>query len=211
MFQEATIPERSTAIYVAPFNITVTIPSKVKFLFGNQQADWKRLLVTSVVATHIRGTSEIDSGLLNGLTNLFDKVSSIRAWRGIDDVPSPLYLMQSFRMTDCGDPRDKFYAPLCLAPDDIRHKNSLDYSSKTDSELYTDVVRYHFAQDAPNLNFLGYVMHWEGSNVLKTSEGIASTLPSLVPNFSHKLNIWPIPKSSHISLDLESRCLAAFD
>ena len=114
-------------------------------------------------------------------------------------------------MTDCSDLRDKVYAPLCLAPDGIRNEIQPDYVFKTTSEVYTDVVRYHLARATSNLDFLGYVMHQEGSNVIETSEGVASALPSWVPNFSRKLTIWPISKTLHIPIDLESRCLAVFD
>ena len=184
VFQEATIPEKFRAFYVIPLNTTATIPSKVKFLLGDQQTDWQRLHTSLVsVADHISRMPEIDSNLFQGKRAAYARVQAIRSWRIIEDVPSPLEIMQCFRLTDCYDPRDKVYAPLCLAQEDIRHEISPDYKHKTASELYTDIVRYHLAQDASNLDFLGYVMHQEGSSVLQTPGGVVSTVPSWVPNF----------------------------
>ena len=203
VLQEATIPEKFKTFYVRPF--TPTISSKVKFLFGDQQTDWSTLNLASFIAGHILRMPEIDADIPLGKRSGFIHMSSIRSRRLIEDVSSPLDIMQSFRMTDCFDPRDKIYAPLCLAPDDIRRKITPDYKNKTASELYTDVVRYHLALDAPNLDFLGYIIHQERSSVLRSSSGVLLTLPSWVPNFSHKLSIFPIPKILHIPGDVESR------
>ena len=206
-------PGRSAGIYLVPFNLTVRTPNKVKFLFGDQQTDWARLSLANHVANHITRTPEIkiNSSLLNGTTGFVKRMRTIRTSRSIDVLPSPLDLMHSFRLTNCSDPRDKVYAPLCLTPDDIRHKIPPDYVVKTASEVFSDVVRYHLARDASNLDFLGYVMHQERSSVLGISEGVVSALPSWVPNFSHKLNIGPISKTLHLPINLESRGLAAFD
>ena len=99
------------------------------------------------------------------------------------------------------DPRDKTYAPLCLAPDDVRHCIKPDYASKTVLNVYTDAVRYYLGQSGYDLNFLGHAMYQEETQEVETPQGVKSVLPSWVLKFSASLDIVPIPKILHVPED----------
>jgi hypothetical protein len=109
-----------------------------------------------------------------------------------------------FRHTSCFDPRDKVYAPLCLAPDGVRRFIQPDYDSKTVLDVYMDVVQYYLAQAGHELDFLGYALYQDGAQVVeapksvKWPEGVKSILPSWVPNFSVNINLAPVPKILYV-------------
>ena len=122
-----------------------------------------------------------------------------------------LDILQMFRNTECFDPRDKVYTPLCLAPDNVRRYISPNYASKTVFEVYTDVVRYYLAQPGHALDFLGYTQYQGEAQVVETTKGVKPILPSWVPNFSARLDIFPVPKILHVPKNLDRRALVVYD
>ena len=193
VYQEATIPERWK--WVAIYGVVVYRPKyKVKFLCGDQQTDWSQLYGAGLVAESILKTSEVDSQFLKGVNGTFWAILRLR-FKRIQLISQPfLEILQSFRQTECFDLRDKVYAPLCLASEDVRYSISPDYANKTVLDVYADVARYCLSQPGHSLDFLGYTMYQEQEQSAETSQGTRSTLPSWMPNFSDSLNLVPIPK-----------------
>jgi len=185
--------------------------SKVRFLCGDQETSWPELGATSMVASNILTTPGIDSHFLVGAQKSADKLINFR-WQRIQHVlRSFLDILQIFRHTECFDPRDKVYAPLCLAPDDVRRYIRPDYASKTVLDVYSDVVRYYLAQPAHDLDFLGYALYQEEAQAVETPQGVKFVLPSWVPNFSASLDIVPIPKILHVPENLDRKGLVFYD
>jgi Heterokaryon incompatibility protein (HET) len=210
IFQESTIPESHTTVYISGVSV-LPYSSKVRFLCGDQETSWPELEATSIVASNILTTPGIDARFLVGAQKPFDKLLKFRRKRIEHVLRSFLDILQMFRHTACFDPRDKVYAPLGLAPDDIRHYIRADYGNKTVLNVYTDVVRYYLAQPGRNLDFLGYTVYQEEAQVVETPQGVKSVLPSWVPNFSAGLDIVPIPKILHVPENLDQRQLTFYD
>lgn len=185
--------------------------TKVKFLCGDQKTNWHALGATQVIATNILATPDIDSKFLAGAAQFFTKLLQFRSQR-VQHVPwSFLHILQMFRHTECFDPRDKVYAPLCLAPDDVHQYITPDYGNKTILDVYTDVVRYCLTQPGHDLDFLGFAMHQKEAQAVETPQGVKSDLPSWVPNFSASLDLVPIPKVLHVPEDLDRKRVVYFD
>ena len=210
VFQESTIPEKHTAVFVRGV-LVLPNSSKVRFLCGDQETGWPEITTTSSVATTILTTPGIESHFLMGAQSSVDKLVKFRSHRVQHILSSFLDILQMFRDTECFDPRDKVYAPLCLAPDDIRRYIRPDYASKTVLDVYTDVVRYYLAQPGHDLDFLGYTLYQEDSQAVETPQGVKSILPSWVPNFSASLDIVPVPKILHVPENLERRAIVVYD
>ena len=210
VFQESTIPERYKTVYMAGVFV-LPLSSKVRFLCGEQETNWNALHVTSMIASNILSTPGIDSHFLVSAKNAIDRLIELRSQRIQHILRSFLELLQMFRCTECLDPRDKVYAPLCLASDDVRRCIRPDYNSKTVLDVYIDVVQYYLAQPGHELDFLGYALYQEEAQVVQTPQGIKSVLPSWVPNFSARIDIVPLPKILHVPEDLDRTRLTIYD
>ncbi|MCJ1315427.1 hypothetical protein MMC15_000746 [Xylographa vitiligo] len=210
VFQESTIPERYTAIFIRGVG---ALPSstKVRFLCGDQEAGWSEIDVTTMIASNILTTPGINSHFLTGVQISVDKLRVFREQRVIFVLRSFLEILQMFRHTECLDPRDKVYAPLCLASDDVRRHIRPDYASKTVFDVYTDVVQYYLTQPGHELDFLGHALYQEEAQTVETPQGVQSVLPSWVPNLSAKLDIAPIPKILHVPENLDRRAFKPYD
>lgn len=216
IFQEATIPEPYKLMFVAGIQVRPVTP-KVRFLCGDQQATWAEFDVVKIVATSIMSTPGLDSSLVN---NTIRKPADDLQWfRGerIRNVPwSFLEILQMFRNTDCTDLRDKVYAPLCLAPAGVSQHIIPDYTNKTIYDVLIDIVRYCLAQSDHELDFLGYTMYQEGTQVVNIDSAEVSSsvrsyvLPSWVPNFSARVDIVPIPKLLYVP-DSRRKSIAIYD
>ena len=78
-------------------------------------------------------------------------------------------------------------------------------------DVYTDVVRYSFAQPGHNLDFLEYTVQQEEAQEVETPQGVKSILPSWVPNFSVSLEISPVPKILHVPENLDHKAVVFYD
>ena len=164
-----------------------------------------------MVAKIILTTPGIDSKFLTGAQKSVDKLVNFRSQRIQHLLVSFLGILQKFRDTECFDPRDKVYAPLCLASDDVRRYIRPDYATKTVLDVYTDVVRYYLAQPGHNLDFLGYTLYQREAQKVETPQGVKSILPSWVPNFSVSLDIFPVPKTLHVPDNLDQKAVVSYD
>lgn len=210
VFQESTIPERYKTIYM-PGVFVLPVSSKVRFLCGDQEANWQEFVATYHIATAISTTPNIDSHFLAGAQEAVARLITFR-WQRIQQVRwSFLDVLQMFRCTECFDLRNKVYAPLCLAPDDVRRYIKPNYAKKTILDVYTDVVRYYLAKPGHELDFLSYAHFQEEAQNLETPQGIKSVLPSWVPDFSAGLDMVPIPKILHVPENLDQRRFMPYD
>ena len=207
VFQESTIPDKILVEGV------IVLPQlwRVRFLCGDQEAGWPEVNSTTLVATTILTTPGIDSQFLVGAQESVDKLFKFRSQRNQHLLLSFLETLQKFRETQCFDPRDKVYAPLCLAPDDVRRCITPDYANKTVLDVYTEVVQYYLTQPGHYLDYLGYTLYQEETQAVETPRGVKSILPSWVPNFSASLDIVPVPKILHVPENLDRRAVIPYD
>ena len=186
--------------------------SKVRFLCGDQDVGWSELNATSRVALIIIGTPGIESDFLVGAQKPVSKLINFRSRRVQHILSSFLDILQSMRHTECFDPRDKVYAPLCLAPDDVRSCIRPDYTSNmTVLNVYKNVVQYYLTLPGHYLDFLGHTMYMERAQTVETPQGVKFIVPSWVPNWSASLEIYPIPKVLHVPENLEQTVFTFYD
>lgn len=204
VFQESTIPEKFLSRTLAG---VVVLPhsTKVTFVCGAHQASWKAFGAAHIMSLNILATPDVDSKFLVGAAQSFAKLLSFREERILGAPWSFLDVLRSFRHTQCSDPRDKVYAPLCLAPQNAFNYIKPDYGNKTTLEVYTEVVRYSLTQSGHELDFLGYIQYPGEPEIVETPQGAKCTLPSWTPNFSNPLDLAPIPKLLQVPDDMDSR------
>lgn len=163
-----------------------------------------------LIATNILTTPELDSTFLTGATQAVAKLLHFRDQR-LQHVQHPfLSILQMFRHAECTDPRDKVYAPLCVASHDVRQYIRPDYGNKTILDVYTDVVRYSLTQSGHCLDFLGFAKYQKRAQMVP--QGRRYTWPSWVPDFSASLDLVPIPKVLYVpETKSDGRRIAALD
>ena len=203
VFQESTIAEGFSSFGIRGIHV-FKLPRKISFVCGDQVGHWADIYATLVVAFLILGTPGIDLKFLEDPAKIVQRIGRFRTQRNSLESPSFLELLQMFRHTKCLDPRDKVYAPLCLASDDVRRSIRPDYASKTVLDVYTDVIRYHLERPR-SLDFLGYTMYREEVEAGKIPDGVCPNLPSWIPNFSVNLDVFPIPKVLLLPQDMDGR------
>lgn len=160
---------------------------------------WSQLVVTSLIANDLRSYPALDTKFMRNVTTPLTKVLELRNSRTKGLPLDFLSLLQVFRPTQCGDPRDKIYAPLGLATDVVTNQLIPDYSkSKSPLSTYMDVVQLQLHNRGHELDFLGYTMKLD-MPVRTPSNGIQwSTWPSWLPNWDDPLELTPLPKTMHI-------------
>jgi hypothetical protein len=204
VFQEATVPPSKGPIIIYGIWTLRRQQTQVRLICGDQETTWSKLVLANHVAINILSTSGIDSQFLRGAPDSAAKLGVLLGRRVQNVYRSFLDSLQIFRETTCFDPRDKVYAPLCLAPVDVRRFIQPDYDNKTVLHVYLDVVQYCFEQPGHELDFLGYALYRNGAQEVETPkskkwlEGVRSILPSWVPNFSAQVHLSPIPKTLHL-------------
>ncbi|MCJ1389150.1 hypothetical protein MMC18_002005 [Xylographa bjoerkii] len=185
--------------------------SKVNFLCGNQAAPWPHFEATGLVATAVIISSSLDTTFLRGVAVPMERLYKVRKARSLHIPITYLELLQMFRQTECSDPRDKVYAPLCLAPQDIGALTKPDYARKSTMEVYRDVVHVCLKQSSNSLDFLGYAM-WIGNPTSLVNSDVAPlSIPSWIPNWHEPLDIEPIPKTIPAKSEPERREIHLID
>ena len=190
---------------------TLSRSTKVRFLCGDQKTTWNALFATYLMATNILSTPGLDAEFLRGATITVEKLMHYREQR-IQQAEHPfLSILQMFRHAECTDPRDKVYAPLCVASLDVRRYIRPDYGNKTALDVYTEVVQYCLTQPEHELDFLGFSKYEKKAQVANTPRGGTSPWPSWVPDFSSSLDLVPVPKVLHVQEKLDGRRVTAYD
>ena len=101
--------------------------------------------------------------------------------------------------SECHDPRDKLYAPLCLASEEVRKQMRPNYTDKNALDVYMDLARcYISSAGAGSLDFLGLAWFEQDPAPVVTPDGRESVLPSWVPNLWVDPGVFPMPKTLHI-------------
>jgi hypothetical protein len=143
VFQEANVPDNFANVSIRG-GLVIPRTRKVTLLYGPSLISWLELLVTANVSIRLRTTTvDLETDLLVTLLNNFATIDRLRNSRAIHQKRPFLDLLQTFRHTLCKNPRDKVYAPLGLASDDIIEKIILDYQ-KAPQAVYMEVVENRY-------------------------------------------------------------------
>ena len=186
VIQEATMPEKLTSLYV-PGLWMKPVLSKVVFLCGWSYIPWDDLWSATVVAGRLESSPDIDTDFMKDSAERCRHLGRYRNQRLQGQELSLLELMQTFRVTECQDPRDKVYAPLGLASSPVRQTIMVDYDCPV-ADVYMDLVQFLISQPGQELDFLGYT----------DNSGAQSSLPSWAPDWNQPIALTPLPKNLFI-------------
>jgi Heterokaryon incompatibility protein (HET) len=187
IYQEATI--------LQPFVISAN-STKVTFLYGALSTTWIHISIALRITTYLAPTQQPQTKFLEVSFGDCLRVYEMRILR-LSSTPTFLDLLQMFRHSQCQNPRDKVYAPLCLAPNHIKEKVSPDYT-KPLSEVYLDVVRVCLSEPGHELDFLGHAMKMKQPIRKPSPEVDWLNWSSWIPNWHQPLPLYPIPKVLHL-------------
>lgn len=170
--QEATVQEDRT--FMLRGNIITPPLARIEFLYGDFSTTWAKLINTADIGELLKETKGVDMTFMGDSQANFRRMMSVRAMRSENRELDLLEVMKTFRNTSCQNPRDKLYAPLCIASSSAQTFITTDYS-KAVTEVYLDVAKYHLAQN--KLDFLGFVTRFRPSPPNLMLEGWPSWLP----------------------------------
>lgn len=211
IFQEATVPENLVQQHIAGTQWR-NFESKVKFLCGKETASWTELQGTIMVAKHIQDTHQRGTEFIQGAHTAANSLLAFRVSRIQNRLLSFPETLELFRPTECFDPRDKIYAPLCLAAENVRLVIKPDYSSiNTVRDVYLDVVRFGISQAGKSLVFLGHACWTPHLSRPFPSDWRLTEIPSWVPNWHEPIDFYPIPKVLYIENKIAARAFAPYD
>ena len=185
VYQEATMRDNFSFIYVRGI-FYKSRNLKVVFLCGSSNFSWRDIDMTILAYEKLHTTPYLDTTFMDGASEPCLKLSRLLNARQAGPQ-HPLDLLQTFRLTDCKDPRDKAFAPLGLAQIPAGGI-PIDYRLPL-KDVYMSVVLFMRHMPGHGLEFLGYAA--------ALPDGEASqerTVPSWVPDWSMKLDIHPLPK-----------------
>jgi hypothetical protein len=210
VYQEATIPEDYTMFYIA--GVTVRpIKCKVKFLCGNEMGSWSTLARAMTVADHLQAMPSIDTSFMRGAQEPFRRLLAFRQKR-IQSIPQSLLdLLQFFRRTECQDPRDKVYSPLCLAPPESQAFMAPDYLGKNTLDVYLEVAKFSLTQPDRQLDFLGFAVWLPEVPRPPPPDLPSASFPTWLPNWFQPVDIIPIPKTMFVLKPSRSKALRPYD
>ena len=186
VYQEATMPDNFSVIFVRGIGVK-SRDLKVVFLCGSSTFSWTDMNLTILAHQKLQSTPYLDTTFTDEVSEPCLKLSRLLNARQAG-LQAPLDLLQTFRLTDCKDPRDKVFAPLGLAPIPAGQGIPIDYRLSL-RDVYISVVLFMMHEPGHGLDFLGYAaMPSNGETSLE------QTMPSWVPDWSVKLDIHPLPK-----------------
>jgi hypothetical protein len=163
VYQEATVPEMAQikayglGLLGVPIILrTTTEPARVTFRFGECSTTWRQMEIASVLAKRLMSThmSARIADLIEDNVATSQRLRLVRALRLAKRPIEMLDLLMWFRFSECRDPRDKVYAPLCLAPEEAMRAVDPDYVGKGFRRVCEDVVDYYM--NKRSLDFLGH-------------------------------------------------------
>ena len=199
IFQEASIPERTmpyfaSFLFMPPIKL-IPAGKKIRFMYGKEIALCSEVMATLMVSNHLSETSAIHAEILQNTQLPAVRFNEFRLQRILlNGTGSLLELLHLFRHTQCQDPRDKVYAPLCLAPKETMDTIAPNYGEKTTLDVYLQVAEFGLRQIGNELDFLGYTMYTNSSHQPFPSQYGDGLFPSWLPNWSQQTKIVPIPK-----------------
>ncbi|KAK3166970.1 hypothetical protein OEA41_010095 [Lepraria neglecta] len=192
--------EKITTFYVSGVWVK-PVESKVAFLCGWSYVPWKDLYSAMVVARQLQSSPSLDTGFMRNSVQRCRLLARLRLQRLQGQETSFLDLLQTFRVTECQDTRDKVYAPLGLAPADVIQNITVDYERPV-SEVYLNVIQFLIGKPGQELYFLGYTVK---------SQEQSLSLPSWVPNWNDGVVISPLPKLLFITNEAHGKAIRPYD
>ena len=208
IYQEATIPEDRLNRYVGfkPLQLK-EFPEihTIYFLLGHEATTWKKMETTLMAAGSLRTLPEMKEFFSEDPLKLPNQLLKLRRERVVhyamlsNELARPnalsiLNVLQNIRHSNCYDPRDKVYAPLCLSPEGFSQGIVLDYRTRSVLNVYMDVVKSRMLQPTNKLDFLGYAM-WTPQPLrsfpIEFGDG---QFPSWLPNWFEPLEDPSLPK-----------------
>lgn len=200
VLQEATMPENITTFYISGLYIKPA-ESKVIFLCGWSYIPWKDLQSAMIVARRLQNSPGLETGFMGNADQGCRQIARLRLQRFQGQEISFLDFLQTFRATECQDPRDKVYAPLGLCTPEVVQNVTVDYERPI-SEVYLNVIQFLISQPGQELNFLGYTIY---------SREQSLSLPSWIPNWHNGAVISPLPKVLYIAHEAHGIAIRPFD
>jgi hypothetical protein len=160
IYQEASVPDRMNTIIW--YGITV-VPhgKKVLFMSGKERAIWGVLLRSLLVTRRLRVTTAVFADVLSSSVDVTIRLMECRQTLLFTQTEHTfLEVLQLFRHTNCSDPRDKVYAPLCLAPPGDMATMTPDYGNKAAPSVYMQAADLAMeSRSGGPLDFLGYAIN----------------------------------------------------
>lgn len=159
VLQEATVPEEFNLRRWVLGQSFQAPKGKVKVLCGKEATTWFAISTMLIAVPHLRKLGRLTSEVPLGLQAPAEAVYQFRLNRlsKLTDIEDLLVVLQQFRITNATDPRDKVYAPLCLASKDAAGAIVPNLSKDT-RLVILDVATYSLSQPGRELDFLGYAM-----------------------------------------------------
>ncbi|PMD28696.1 HET-domain-containing protein [Hyaloscypha hepaticicola] len=169
----------------------VTQTNERMFCCGDSLIKWAHVAITSFVAYELAlySTTRLNPAFFNSFTAL-DMFSN---WRKSKSRCLLLNLCGELRVYDSTDPRDKIYAIAGFASDISPGDIVPDYSTPFE-DIYINFTALSLSKSPQGheLDFLGFVIRSSpDSEILRP---IPDNLPSWVPDWRTKLNIYPFHK-----------------
>ncbi|KAL9119340.1 MAG: hypothetical protein Q9187_004104 [Circinaria calcarea] len=179
VFQEATVPDPPD--------------QKTWFFCGELSVPWSYVAAAISVSGHLASIPQLDTTFL--LDVIYGPPRTLLSVLLARERASPLQfldLLQKFRETNCTDPRDKVYAPLCLAMDVPEDGIKPDYGKSLEA-VYFDVVKFQLTRPGHELDFLGYVIR-SSADLLIVGNDYEPLKASWILDWRDHIVIPPFPK-----------------
>jgi hypothetical protein len=200
VYQEGTVPERRPPLYWGGLKIS-SGSSKCKFLCSDKLASWFDISNGIIISARLAAQEDFLQGLTQTMISLKAVISlgQFRERRVNIETSSLLDVLHYFRHTQCQDPIDKVYAPLCLAQKDAFEAISPWCRRGSTFEVYMSVVKYCLTKRGHELDFLGYTM-WASGMAVPDLDGDC-TWPSWLPNWLEHAIPKVIPKTLYVTVE----------
>ncbi|MCJ1471888.1 hypothetical protein MMC13_000529 [Lambiella insularis] len=171
-----------------------TASTRTIFCCGVSSVSWRSMMSTILIADQLSSFPGLES--FSSIGSFWRKYISLALSRERNDARRLLLdVMQSFRLSDCGDNRDKIYAKLGLATDVASGDIAVRYDRPI-CDVYIDLVNWSFARSPSfnRLDFLGCVIRSaEKPSVIQMPED--KLVPSWVPDWRGVVSIRPFGKA----------------
>lgn len=164
------------------------------FCCGTSTVSWKAIMFTVLIADQLSSFPGLES--FSSIGSFWRKSIDLSISRQNRNASRPLLdVMQSFRLSECSDHRDRIYAKLGLATDITPGDIPVRYD-KSICDVYADLVNWSFSQGSPfhQLDFLGLVIRSaEKPSRIQVPED--KLMPTWVPDWRGVVSVTPFCKT----------------
>jgi hypothetical protein len=183
IFQEATVPETST-------------DSHTWFFSGDLSFPWPHVAAAINIMMTLQPTLYPDATFVDIAYGTAGNLLNFLISRESGEPLHLMDLLQTFRRTDCTDPRDKVYAPLGLAVDVPLNKFTPDYSLTVEM-VYRGIVEMVMTREGHEFDFLGYVVR-TSSDFFDIKNEYEPLKESWIPDWRNYIRLALFPKMMRI-------------